>query len=167
MEAENFFPAAVRFPRDHTQQYSQRCCPENERQTVSRLAHLMTTSCSTSCAHAQKERRTGSQEADSSPFPLPKAGEFNKSLTLGTQPILLSDLVGGAKPCSSKELGGHWRWAGPCILLCSNWGEPRGRREQLGPGPSCFRAEGAQGEGMGSELKLDSPMKLMGGQILP
>lgn len=46
-------------------------------------------------------------------------------------------------------------------------GEPKGRREQLGPGPSCFRAEGAQREGMGSELKLDSPMKLMGGQILP
>lgn len=45
--------------------------------------------------------------------------------------------------------------------------EPKGSREQLGPGLSCFRAEGAQGEGMGSELKLDSPMKLMGGQILP
>lgn len=46
-------------------------------------------------------------------------------------------------------------------------GEPKGSKEQLGPGPSCFRAEGTQGEGMGSELKLDSPMKLRGGQILP
>lgn len=45
--------------------------------------------------------------------------------------------------------------------------EPKGSNEQLGLGPSCCRAEGAQGEGMGSELKLDSPMKLMGGQILP
>lgn len=46
-------------------------------------------------------------------------------------------------------------------------GEPKGSKEQLGPGPSCFRAEGTQGERMGSELKLDSPMKLRGGQILP
>lgn len=43
----------------------------------------------------------------------------------------------------------------------------QGKQEQLGIGPSCFRAKGAQGEGMGSQLKLDSPMKLMGGQILP
>lgn len=41
------------------------------------------------------------------------------------------------------------------------------KQEQLGTGPACFRAEGVQGEGMGSQLKLDSPMKLMGGQILP
>ena len=43
----------------------------------------------------------------------------------------------------------------------------QGKQEQLGTGPSCFRAESTQGEGMGSQLKLDSPMKLMGGQILP
>lgn len=67
----------------------------------------------------------------------------------------------------SQELGRQQRRVGPCRLFCSNWGEPKGSREQLSTGPSSFRAEGAMGEEMGSELKLDSPMKLMGGQILP
>ena len=84
-EAETLLPAAARFPRDQTQQYSQGCCPENWRQMGSRLAHLMTTSCSASCACAQKERRAGGWEADSSPFALPKAEGFDKRTpTLGT-----------------------------------------------------------------------------------
>lgn len=66
----------------------------------------------------------------------------------------------------SQELGREQRWVGPCRLF-GDWREPKGSREQLSPGPSSFRAEGAMGEEMGSELKLDSPMKLMGGQILP
>lgn len=51
--------------------------------------------------------------------------------------------------------------------LLQQLGRAQGKQEQLSPSPSCFRAEGALGEEMGSELKLDSPMKLMGGQILP
>lgn len=94
--------------------------------------------------------------------------EFDKkTLTLGTQPILLSELILGGPASYVQRVGRTWRWVGPRRLLCGNWGEPKGNREQLGPGPFCFRAEGAQGEGIGSELKLDSPMKLMGGQILP
>lgn len=44
--------------------------------------------CTASCAYARKEKKAGGQEADSFPFPLPKAGQFDKrTLTLGTQPV--------------------------------------------------------------------------------
>lgn len=68
-EAETLLSAAVRFPREQTQQHSHGCCPENWRQVGSRLAHLMTTSCSASCACAQKERRwrPGSRQLPLSP----------------------------------------------------------------------------------------------------
>lgn len=122
------------------------------------------------CLRTERERCAGGREADGSPFALPKAAGVDKrTLTLAGH-LTVGRLTGGGFHWARlylKELGGQWSWAGPCRALGSSRGEPKGSREQLGLGPSYFRAESAQGEGMGSELKLDSPMKLMGGQILP
>lgn len=46
-------------------------------------------------------------------------------------------------------------------------GRAQGKQGAAGPRPLLLQGRGTHGEGMGTELKLDSPMKLMGGQILP
>lgn len=119
--------------------------------------------------HRKWEELEARREAAPS-FPCPRR-EFDKTtLTLGTQPVLLSEVLWGGGGPASYNPPRSWKdmeMGRALQILCGNWGEPKGNREQLGPGPFCFRAEGAQGEGIGSELKLDSPMKLMGGQILP
>lgn len=47
------FEAAVRFPKEHTQWYSQGCT-RHRRQMGCSLALLMTTTCSASCAFTKK-----------------------------------------------------------------------------------------------------------------
>lgn len=46
-------------------------------------------------------------------------------------------------------------------------GRAQGKQGAAEPRPLLLQGRGAHREGMGSELKLNSPMKLMGGQILP
>lgn len=133
----------------------------------------MTTSCSARCAHAQMReelearrqarRQTGHSGAEAwliltvlppkTCLQLQEDQEFDKRTQLGHPAKSAIGHGGRAKPYPSKKLGGHWKWTGACKILCSDWGEPKGNREQLGPVPACFRAEGAYREGMGSELK--------------
>lgn len=139
-----------------------RVLPRNRRQTGSRLAPLMTTSCGASCACAQMREELEARRQSAPLFPAMARGVDKRTQTWASSQFCYR--IGRRGQAMSLQEAG--RVQGSAQSSAAIW-EPRGSREQLGPGPSCFRAEGAQGEGMGSELKLDSPMKLMGGQILP
>lgn len=95
-EAKTLFKAAVRFSRERTHSGTLKGVAQTQEADGMQPDSLNDHKLQCQLCFTEKEERAKSQEAAAS-FPCPMAGEFDKrTLTLSTQPILLSLLEGQA-----------------------------------------------------------------------